>query len=487
MLQTLLDPAVIGSHPRNPRRAVGDVTDLAASLTSVGLLEPLVVAPWPADLDRPKPVCPTCQATTCRHAARKALDPAAVTHVLIAGHRRHAAARQAGLTEVPVVVREDLDTIGAQLEAMLVENLHRADLSPIEEASAYQALLDLDFTQVAIAASTAQPKTRIRDRLKLLKLPAAAQEKVHAGQITVSDAVALAGFEADPEYKTLASQIGTANWAWSLQRAKRSRQERRDLERRVGEFRNRGWDILDGKKAPAGYVELSQIVEGFPRYQGTPQMDAWAHQVHDDCPHRAVLITGDTWQPLRFFCATPEVHGTTGDSVDVDPEPTEEEQARQAEQAQLEADRAAATAVRREFLRAAVVSTPEAVIIDRLAATVLREQNYPVRAELTRDLLGEDPPPERLAGMTLPQLATLLLLVERGADEHWLARLGRRTLEGTQWVNERAWLTELRDVWGYQLSDFETALIAPPPDDDEDDEDDDGLGYVSPDDEEEDA
>lgn len=265
------------------------------------------------------------------------------------------------------------------------------------------------------------------------------------------------------------------------------------LERRLGEFRNRGWTVIYGKEAPAGYVELDAILEGGSRYMESAALDAWAHQVHDDCPHRAVWVTGDTWSPLRFYCASPEVHGATEDSVDVEPEPTEEERARQSEAAQLAADLAAATAVRREFLRAAVVSTPEAVIINRLAALVLKNQTYTVCADLTRELLGEDPTAERLTGMTLPQLATLLLLAEKGSQEHWLARLARRTpagrlarrtLDGLTWATERDWLTELRDVWGYQLSDFEAALLAPPPDhdtehDDEDDDEDDGWGYVS--------
>lgn len=68
MLQATINPRSITPHPSNPRRDVGDVTDLAASIAAVGLLEPLVVAPWPADLGpTPDPTCPTCGATgKCR-------------------------------------------------------------------------------------------------------------------------------------------------------------------------------------------------------------------------------------------------------------------------------------------------------------------------------------------------------------------------------------------------------------------------------------
>ena len=64
MLQATINPRSITPHPSNPRRDIGDVTDLAASIAAVGLLEPLVVAPWPADLGpTPDPTCPTCGAT----------------------------------------------------------------------------------------------------------------------------------------------------------------------------------------------------------------------------------------------------------------------------------------------------------------------------------------------------------------------------------------------------------------------------------------
>src|SRR4051812_19707751 len=102
-------------HPANPRNDTGDVVELMASINSVGILQPLVVFPAPA-----KPG----------------------TYVIIAGHRRHKAARLLNIREVPCVVRTDAKRIDDQVIMMLVENLQRRDLGPVEQAEAYGMLRD---------------------------------------------------------------------------------------------------------------------------------------------------------------------------------------------------------------------------------------------------------------------------------------------------------------------------------------------------------
>ena len=485
MLQAIVDLRSISPHPRNPRRDVGDVTDLAASIAAVGLLEPLVVAPWPADLGpTPDPTCPTCGATgKCRtpagatakawHAARQAVYDAGVRveYVAICGHRRLAAVLTAGATDVPVVVRDDLTTTSAQLEAMLVENLHRADLTPIEEARAYQALLDLDFTQVAVAAATAQPKGRIRDRLKLLKLPEAAQARVHDGQVTLADALALADFVDDPEYAGLGKKIGTGEFTWALSRAREARKARRDLDRRVGEYRNRTWQILTDKKAPAGSAQLRTVLTGYQSYGMTPaEKDAWAHG-HDECPGRAIRLTGFSNDPLEWLCLTPDAHATdddaatpAGDAAPVDEEAAE--RARAEAQAELELDRAAATELRRAFLvgllDAATDEQLHRLLVDHLlAAAKVEMQNGLIRELLSVDQLTEEVlAPRSIRALTLLAMLTATPLRAYSA-EHWIRRHNARTLPAYQ--TERVYLEQLRDVLGYTLTPFEEQLLETPP------------------------
>jgi ParB-like chromosome segregation protein Spo0J len=108
---------------------------------------------------------------------------------VVAGHRRLAAARRAGLVDVPVVVRELTPT--EQLELQLVENLQRADLSPIQEGRAYQHLVETGATLASIARAVGVPASRVRERLALLDLEVSVQERVHRGELPLNLAALL--------------------------------------------------------------------------------------------------------------------------------------------------------------------------------------------------------------------------------------------------------------------------------------------------------
>lgn len=199
----------IAQHPDNPRHDVGDVTDLAASIAEHGVLEPLIVIP---ESDVPDDVAD-------RWVRRKS-----VLYALVAGHRRLAAAREAGAKTVPVIVRHDLATRDAQVAAMVIENQHRADLSPVEEGEAYQLLLDITpgATQAKVAKAVGMPRQRVSERLRLTKLTEATRDAVHARQLSITDALELAKLEEQvPELAArVAEHVGTRDFAVRLERAK---------------------------------------------------------------------------------------------------------------------------------------------------------------------------------------------------------------------------------------------------------------------------
>src|SRR6266581_4172034 len=135
-----LELGLIHPHKANPRHDVGDVTELAASMKAIGVLEPLIVATGANDFG----------------------------FTLIAGHRRLAAAHKAKLKTVPCHVRDDLNTSEKQLEAMLVENLQRINLTAVEEADAYQALLEFpDYTVDKISKTTGRSLKTVKQRLAI--------------------------------------------------------------------------------------------------------------------------------------------------------------------------------------------------------------------------------------------------------------------------------------------------------------------------------
>ncbi len=155
---------LIQPNPRQPRGeiAAGDLKDLAASITEHGVIQPLVVSS----------------------------DETGEGYILIAGERRLEAARLAGLTRVPVVVRQASDQ--ERLEIALVENLQRSDLNPLEAAHGYQMLSDeFDLSHSEIAKRVGKSRTAITNTLRLLKLSQAVRKALSSGSISEGHARAL--------------------------------------------------------------------------------------------------------------------------------------------------------------------------------------------------------------------------------------------------------------------------------------------------------
>lgn len=161
---------LVSPNPRNPRRnfAEDDLADLAQSIREHGIVQPVVVRP------APKP----------GH------------YEIIAGERRWRAAQRAGLTELPVIIREVDDR--AALELAIIENVQRADLSPVEEANGYQQLMDEhNYTQADLGQVIGKSRSHVANTLRLLKLPPLIQELIENGSLTAGHARTLVNAE-DP-------------------------------------------------------------------------------------------------------------------------------------------------------------------------------------------------------------------------------------------------------------------------------------------------
>ena len=125
---------------------------------------------------------------------------------LIAGERRWRAAKRAGLQDVPVIVRSADDT--SSLEQALVENLHRQDLNALEEAAAYQQLVDdFDFTQAKIAKRVGKSRSAIANILRLLALPTGVQRFVSDGRLSAGHARALLSLDDEAQQVVIAERV----------------------------------------------------------------------------------------------------------------------------------------------------------------------------------------------------------------------------------------------------------------------------------------
>ena len=131
---------------------------------------------------------------------------------LIAGERRWRAAQQAGLTVIPAIVREVRDV--SALEHAVIENLHRQDLNALEEAAAYQQLIDdFGFTQQQLAQRVGKSRPSVANTLRLLNLPPAIQGLLIDGRLAAAHARALLGVEDRVEQQRLAEQAVAEGWS----------------------------------------------------------------------------------------------------------------------------------------------------------------------------------------------------------------------------------------------------------------------------------
>jgi ParB family transcriptional regulator, chromosome partitioning protein len=163
---------LIRRNPAQPRRSFdeAELRELAESLKTKGVLQAILVRPDPKETGK---------------------------YQIIAGERRWRAARMAGMTHIPAVVR-DVDEL-ALLEFGIIENVQRADLNPIDEAEAYEALIKrFGRTQESLATSVGKSRAHITNTLRLLQLPEAARVHVRAGRISAGHARAALG-SANPE------------------------------------------------------------------------------------------------------------------------------------------------------------------------------------------------------------------------------------------------------------------------------------------------
>ena len=344
MTTTLLDVDVdkITPNPANPRNHVGDVTELADSIRALGILEPLVIAPG---------------------------------NVLIAGHRRLAAARAAGLTTVPALLRDDLDTPARQIEAMLVENVQRTDLTVMEEAHAYQALLDFDgYTPAKVAKATGRGLKTVKGRIKLTKLPTAATERLDSGEISLADAETLLTFLDDPEaYKKVAAALGTRDFRWVVENLRATMKRRAQHAKDVKALTDAGITVVPcppwDKRNGATHVGNLYNADG-------------GYLFADDAAHAAVCEHHVVWEgpgSLDGVCTKPDSHpehiaylGRTDSDIGEDDEPIE----RTPDPVSRE-DLETAANVRRQWIRDNVLgpkASPDVTTLVRLlrrAATTL--------------------------------------------------------------------------------------------------------------------
>lgn len=261
----------ITPDPDNARADVGDLSGLTASIRSLGIIQPIVVR---SDGDS--------------------------GWIIVAGHRRHAAALAAGIAEVPVVVREDV-TVEERLATFVAENLHRVDITPVERARVFAQLLDLpDTTQrdVAVLCGVSQPT--VSKSIALLKLPPAAQQWAADGVLSLDDAAAMASLPAET-VSTWCSRPQPPP-TYKIDEAKRRQKDIDTADRKLDKLEQSGARVIRNT-APVNVWGPTT-----PKIANTPWLRSHdAYDGHSDLPCHAWMRPSWGAEP-EAVCTSPADH-----------------------------------------------------------------------------------------------------------------------------------------------------------------------------------
>lgn len=214
--------ASIVPNPHQPRVHFDEetLTELASSIREIGVLQPILVRPVEGSGDE--------------------------SYQLIAGERRWRAARRAGLAVIPALIR-DSDDLGS-VEKALVENLHRQDLTPLEEAAAYQQLIeDFGLTHEQVASRVGKSRSGVTNTLRLLSLPAGIQHLLADGKLSAGHAKAL---------------LGTPDRAFQEQLARRAAAEQWSVRMLEDAVKGRGSGEPASEEEPSGAAKQGGTVDG---------------------------------------------------------------------------------------------------------------------------------------------------------------------------------------------------------------------------------
>lgn len=214
-------------HTQNPRKNLGDLTELADSIKQNGIMQNLTVVPGHTLTDDEWKKLTALYKKSPSEEIRQMMNSrySDEGYTVVIGHRRLAAAKLAGLKTVPCVVT-DMDE-KEQLRTMMMENMQRSDLTVYEQAQGFQLMLDMGDTIESVAKDTGFSTTTVRHRVKLLELDKDKFKKSEARGATISDYLELEKLESPDAKNALLDAIGTADFRNKLTKALENQEQQK--------------------------------------------------------------------------------------------------------------------------------------------------------------------------------------------------------------------------------------------------------------------
>lgn len=243
-------------HPDNPRKELGDLSELAASIKENGVYQNLTVIPGHY-LNSREYIAKCVDEGGDAAAAAAAWTPKAVwsseDYTIIIGHRRAAAAQQAGVYELPCAIVEMDER--EQMQTMMIENMQRSDLTVYEQAQGFQMMMDFGQTVEQISDKSGFSQSTVRRRIKLLELNHDSFKKAEKRGATLSDFAQLDKIEDLEARNRVLETLGTQNFNRAMQDALNTQKwnhYRDDIIAKLQEFARR---VDDADRQKYSYVK----------------------------------------------------------------------------------------------------------------------------------------------------------------------------------------------------------------------------------------
>lgn len=252
-------------HPDNPRKDLGDLTELADSIAKNGVMQNLTVIPNLDDTTAHEHMLDGTTECSEEYRNHAILHCFKKDYTIVIGHRRYAAAVQAGLKELPCVIA-DLD-YPTQLATMLTENLQRADLTVYEQAQSFKQLtIDCGMSAASIAKKTGFSETTVRRRLKMAELDQDILKSVSGRQISMSDFERLDSVEDIKLRNKALKEIGTSNFRNAVMNAEQEEKKQKRIAEVEKVCNDVGFEKISesaGSKT-ANYDRIGNCIYGVP-------------------------------------------------------------------------------------------------------------------------------------------------------------------------------------------------------------------------------
>lgn len=456
---TMIPVGLLYPHPNNPRKDVGDVTELAESIKANGVMQNLTVVPGhymtrqeyenieaALDFNDPDPVL------------LRMLDDGTLNtgFTVIIGHRRLAAAKLAGLEELPCSVV--FLTEKQQLSTMLVENMQRTDLTVFEEAQGFQLMLDMGESVEEIAKLSGFSETTVRRRVKMMELDQKTLREVSARQLSMADFDRLAKIRDIGERNKCLEKIGTFDFNMAVQQAMKRQGVKENLPKAKAWLKqHKAKGIKESETYGSKYEHVGEF---------SYSLDRWAEdKMPKRLPKELFYYLDAHWGTLKLF--------KKKEKAAVKKSPEEREMARRIAQAweQLDELGALTRRLRREFIQGLTVTKKnrEAVLRGALTAAAVNASTYSYTdREAVIRCLGMDAGGSQKGKETFDAVSALdeqqlprLVYAMFGEDdkERFSRGYGRGELPKYEFRAQTAALYSWLESLGYQLSDEEHELL----------------------------